>query len=60
MVEALKVFPNANRMRLEVEEKNEKGHSFYVKQGFKEIQKKIDKVENEEMRIIVMEKELQN
>ncbi len=56
--EALKVFPNASKMRLEVEEKNGKGHSFYVKQGFQEIERKIDKVDNEEMRVIVMEKGL--
>ncbi len=49
-------FPDAKRLRLEVESLNEKGLSFYRKQGFKEISRKEEEVEGEMMRIIEMEK----
>ena len=56
--QALKVFPNAKKMRLEVEEENRKGLAFYLKQGFKEVERKQEKVEGETMNVIVMEKDL--
>jgi ribosomal protein S18 acetylase RimI-like enzyme len=55
---ALKAFPNAQVMRLEVEEENKKGVSFYYKLGFREVEVKIDDIDGEEMRGIVMEKML--
>jgi len=55
---ALKEFPNAKVMSLEVEEENKKGASFYYKQGFKEVERKIYEIEGERMRGIVMEKTL--
>jgi ribosomal protein S18 acetylase RimI-like enzyme len=55
---ALKAFPNTKVMRLEVEEENKKGVSFYHKQGFIEIERKLDEVEGEKMISIVMEKTL--
>ena len=55
---ALKAFPNTEVIRLEVEEENKKGVSFYSKQGFREVERKIDEIEGEQMKIIVMEKTL--
>jgi ribosomal protein S18 acetylase RimI-like enzyme len=53
---ALKAFPNTEVIRLEVEEENKKGVSFYYKQGFREVERKIDAIEGEQMQSIVMEK----
>ncbi|MBX3082659.1 MAG: GNAT family N-acetyltransferase, partial [Anaerolineae bacterium] len=55
---ALIEFPTAKTMRLEVEEENKKGYAFYVKQGFKDIDRKTETVEGEVLKIIVMEKSL--
>jgi ribosomal protein S18 acetylase RimI-like enzyme len=43
---------------LEVEEENKKGVSFYYKQGFSEVERKVDNIEGEQMTTIVMEKTL--
>lgn len=58
MNEAINIFPQTKKLRLEVEEQNNKGLSFYLKQGFKEVERKDNKVENETMKVIVMEKEI--
>ena len=58
MESALETFPKTKTIRLEVEEKNEKGISFYKKQGFREIGRKIEKVLDERMPVIKMEKSL--
>jgi diamine N-acetyltransferase len=55
---SLQAFPNAKFVRLEVEEKNKKGLSFYLKQGFKEVERKTDEIEGEELKSIVMEKRI--
>jgi ribosomal protein S18 acetylase RimI-like enzyme len=46
---ALKAFPNTEVVRLEVEEKNRKGVSFYNKQGFREVERRIVDIEGEQM-----------
>jgi ribosomal protein S18 acetylase RimI-like enzyme len=53
---SLEAFPNAKVVRLEVEEENKKGLSFYLKQGFKEVERKTDEIEGEILKSIVMEK----
>ena len=55
---ALKEFPNTKVVRLEVEEENKKGVSFYCKQGFREVERIIDEIEGEQLKSIVMEKKL--
>ncbi|MGE5328353.1 MAG: GNAT family N-acetyltransferase [Deltaproteobacteria bacterium] len=47
------------KLRLEVEEKNEKGKAFYTKIGFRTIDTNIENVEGEELNTIIMEKALQ-
>ena len=56
--ESIIAFPGTRRLRLEVEEQNEKGLSFYRKQGFKEISWKEERVEDETLKVIEMEKQL--
>ncbi len=51
-------FPGARRVRLEVEEQNEKGLSFYRKQGFKAISRHEERVEDITLTVIAMEKQL--
>lgn len=46
------------KLRVEVEEDNEKGKGFYNKHGFKEVGKKVENLENVEIKTIIMEKEL--
>lgn len=58
MEEAIKSFPGAKKLRIEVEEQNQKGISFYRKQGFKELGKKIEKVGNDTLPTVEMEKNL--
>jgi ribosomal protein S18 acetylase RimI-like enzyme len=55
---SLEAFPNAKVVRLEVEEENKKGLSFYLKQGFKEVERKTDEIEGEKLKSIVMEKRI--
>lgn len=56
--EAIEVFPKAKRLRIEVEEQNKKGVSFYSKYGFKEVGRKIKKIGSDKIPTIVMEKDL--
>ena len=56
--ESIIAFPGTRRLRLEVEKQNEKGLSFYQKQGFREISRKEEKVEDETLEVIEMEKQL--
>lgn len=56
MEEALKMFQGYQELRIEVEEQNIKGISFYKKQGFKEIRRKIEKVGKDEILTIEMVK----
>jgi ribosomal protein S18 acetylase RimI-like enzyme len=44
------------KLRLQVEEENEKGKSFYHKTGFMEIEKNIENVEGEKLKTIIMER----
>ena len=56
MEEALKIFKGCRKLKIEVEEQNIKGISFYKKMGFKEIGRKTEKIGNNEMLTIEMEK----
>ena len=51
-------FPRALLVRLEVEEQNEKGLSFYLKQGFREISRKREEFEGVTLTVVEMEKKL--
>ncbi len=51
-------FPGTETLRLEVEEQNEKGLSFYRKQGFREISRKEEELEEESLTVVEMEKKL--
>lgn len=52
-------FPGTETLRLEVEEQNEKGLSFYRKQGFREIARKEEKIEGVSLVSVEMEKQIQ-
>lgn len=56
--DAIKAFPEAKKIILQVEEKNRKGHSFYLKQGFRDMETKKEKIEEESMKVIVMKKDI--
>jgi len=56
--DVMKHFPNAKKMELHVEEMNPKGQSFYNKLGFKEIKREQEKIVNETVNQILMEKEI--
>lgn len=58
MEETIQSFPGANRLRLEVEEQNQKGIDFYRKQSFLEISRRTEKVGDDTMPVIEMEKTL--
>ena len=51
-------FPGTKTLRLEVEEQNEKGLSFYRKQGFREISRKEEELEGVSLTVVEMEKKL--
>ncbi len=51
-------FPGTETLRLEVEEQNEKGLSFYQKQGFSEISCKEEELEGVSLTVVEMEKKL--
>jgi ribosomal protein S18 acetylase RimI-like enzyme len=51
-------FQGAKRIQLQVEAMNPKGQAFYKKQGFKEIKRTEEKIGNEMLELILMEKEL--
>ena len=51
-------FPGAQRLRLEVEEQNEKGLAFYCKRGFREISRKEEDLEGISLAVVEMEKKL--
>ncbi|MBI5151315.1 MAG: GNAT family N-acetyltransferase [Candidatus Pacebacteria bacterium] len=51
-------YPDARRMQLHVETFNPKGLAFYNKNGFKEIKREQEKVGNETIEQILMEKEM--
>ena len=55
---SLSAIPETKRVRLEVEEQNQKGLSFYLKQGFKDIGRKEENVEGETLKVIEMEKRI--
>ena len=52
-------FPGVQRLHLEVEAQNEKGSSFYRKQGFREMLRKEEAIEDITLMVIEMEKQLQ-
>jgi ribosomal protein S18 acetylase RimI-like enzyme len=51
-------FQGAKKIQLHVEAMNPKGQSFYKKQGFQEMQRAEEKVVNEVIELILMEKQL--
>ena len=51
-------FPEVRTLRLEVEAQNEKGLSFYRKQGFIEISRKEEELEGISLMVVEMEKRL--
>jgi ribosomal protein S18 acetylase RimI-like enzyme len=51
-------FQGAKKIQLNVEAMNPKGQSFYKKQGFKEIKRGEEKIGNEGIEVILMEKAL--
>lgn len=51
-------FQGAKKIQLHVEVMNPKGQSFYKKHGFKEIKREEEKVVNEVIELILMEKQL--
>ncbi|NIM93662.1 MAG: GNAT family N-acetyltransferase [Anaerolineales bacterium] len=56
--ESINAFPGIKKFLLEVEEQNTKGLSFYQKHGFKEVSRKEERVEDEILMVIEMEKQL--
>jgi len=54
--EAIKTFPKASKIDLEVEKQNYRALAFYKKHGFKKVGKKVFKVANVRLPCIVMEK----
>ena len=58
MEACIAAFPGTETLRLEVEEQNEKGLSFYRKQGFREISRKEEGLEGVSLTVIEMEKKL--
>lgn len=58
MKEAISAFPGIKRLRVEVEEQNQKGIAFYKRHGFKEIGRKTETVAGQQMSSIEMEKEI--
>jgi ribosomal protein S18 acetylase RimI-like enzyme len=55
---AMQAFPGTKRVQIEVEELNKNAIRFYSKLGFTEIERKEDKVLDEVMDVIVMEREV--
>ena len=51
-------FPTARTIRLEVEEQNYAAYRFYKNHGFRETERKEARVEDEVIRVMVMEKVL--
>lgn len=51
-------FPEAEILRLEVEEQNERGLSFYRKQGFREICRREEELEGISLMVVAMERTL--
>ena len=56
--ESVLAFSGVRRIQLEIEEQNHKGLAFYLKQGFKEIGRKEERIEDEVLKVIEMEKRL--
>lgn len=53
---AIKAFPKAIKVELEVEKQNHRAYVFYQKQGFEDIGKKVFEIKGVSMPSIVMEK----
>ncbi len=56
--EAIKAFPKATRVELEVEKQNHRAHAFYEKHGFNDAGEKTFVVNNIRIECLVMEKTL--
>ncbi len=55
---ALKHFPKATKLQVEVLEKNHKGFAFCLKTGFKEIKRVSESIGNDIVATIIMEKDI--
>ena len=55
---ALKHFPNATKLQVEVLEKNHKGFAFCIKSKFKEIRRISESIGNDIVSTIIMEKDI--
>ena len=51
-------FPTARTIRLEVEENNRSAYTFYHHQGFRETERKEERVEGDVIKVVVMEKHI--
>ena len=51
-------FPEAQKLVLEVEAQNEKGMAFYRKQGFEEVSRKEEEIEETTLVVVEMERQL--
>ncbi|BCL82284.1 N-acetyltransferase [Ktedonobacteria bacterium brp13] len=58
MSTAIHAFPGMQKLQLEVEEQNQKGLTFYVKQGFQRLRVQQEEIEGELLHSILMEKEI--
>jgi ribosomal protein S18 acetylase RimI-like enzyme len=55
---SITAFPNARTIRLEVEENNRSAHAFYRNHGFRETESKEERVEEDVIKVMVMEKHI--
>lgn len=60
MEESYRVFPQVQRVQLDVEEQNSKGRAFYRKLGFREVGVRTDEIAGTKVKSIVMEKHIKN
>lgn len=56
--DTMSIYSHAKKFQLAVEAQNEKGISFYRKQGFDEVGRSVEKIEGETLEVIHMEKNL--
>jgi ribosomal protein S18 acetylase RimI-like enzyme len=56
MNEACRIFPEARRLHLEVEEQNSKGRAFYRKLGFRQVETRCQEVAGTRLSVVVLER----
>ena len=55
---SVSAFPKVRRIQLEVEEQNQKGHAFFLKEGFVQVEAKKVLAEGVSVRVVSMEKHM--